>query len=127
MGPGDASGGTAVGETSAGRLGTGERRKTRQTTEATRLDAVDALKSPAAGVLSYKVALGGAVAEGDVIAELIDPAADDPAAGRHRIVSRTDGLVLSRRLHKYVLPGMTVAKVVGSRTLPHRSGCLLED
>ncbi len=38
LGPGDASGGTAVGETSTGRLGTAERRKTRQTTGATRLE-----------------------------------------------------------------------------------------
>jgi predicted deacylase len=96
--------------------------------EATLLDAVDIAKAPAAGVLSYEVALGDAVAEGDPIAELIDPAADDPTEGRRRIVSRTDGFVLSRRLHKYVLPGMTVAKIVGGRSLPHRAGGpLLED
>ncbi len=95
--------------------------------EATPLEAVDTPKAPAAGVLSYHVAPGAKVAEGDVIAELIDPAADGPAAARSPIVTRTDGLVLSRRLHKYVLPGMTVAKVVGRRKLPHRSGYLLED
>jgi predicted deacylase len=96
--------------------------------EATRLDALDTLKAPTAGVLSYKVALGDAVAEGEVVVELIDPAADDPAEGRAQIVSRTDGIVLARRLHKYVLPGMTLAKVVGSRPLPHRAGGhLMED
>ena len=96
--------------------------------EATPLDAMDTLNTPAAGVLSYKVALGAEVAEGDVIAELIDPVADDPAEGRRRIVTRTDGLLLARRLHRYALPGMTVAKVVGNRTLPHRAGGhLLED
>jgi predicted deacylase len=96
--------------------------------EATRLDAVDAVKAPAAGVLAYAVAPGDEVTEGQTIAELVDPAAGDPAEARRRIVSRTDGLVLSRRLHKYVLPGMTVAKVVGKRSLPHRAGgYLLED
>jgi predicted deacylase len=96
--------------------------------EATSLDAVDTPRAPAGGVLSYRVAPGAAIAEGEVIAELVDPAADDPAEGRRRIVSRTDGFVLSRRLHKYVLPGMVVAKIVGSRSLPHRAGGpLLED
>ncbi len=96
--------------------------------EATRLDAVDTLKAPAAGVLAYAVALGGQVTEGQTVAELIDPAAEDPAQARHRIVSRTDGLVLSRRSYKYVQPGMTIAKVVGTRSLPHRAGgYLLED
>lgn len=96
--------------------------------EATRLDAVDTLKAPAAGVLAYAVALGDEVAEGQSVAELIDPAAEDPAEARRRIVSGTGGLVLSRRSYKYVLPGMTVAKVVGTRSLPHRTGgYLLED
>ena len=96
--------------------------------EATRLDAVDTLKAPAAGVLAYAVALGDQVSEGQTVAELIDPAAEDPAKARRGVVSRTDGLVLSRRSYKYVLPGMTIAKVVGTRTLPHRVGSyLMED
>ena len=92
------------------------------------LDAVDTVKAPAAGVLAYKVELGDAVAEGETLAELVDPAAEQPAEARCPVVSRTDGFVLSRRAHKYVLPGMTVAKVVGTRSLPHRAGgYLLED
>ena len=95
--------------------------------EATRLDAVDTLKAPAAGVLAYAVALGDEVAEGQTVAELVDPAAENPAEARHRVVSQTDGLILSRRSHKYVLPGTTIAKVVGTRSLPHRVGYLMED
>jgi predicted deacylase len=96
--------------------------------EATALDAVDSVKAAGVGVLAYQVALGDIVAEGQTLAELVDPAAGRPAEARHPIVSRTDGFVLSRRSHKYVLPGMTVAKVVGTRSLPHRAGgCLLED
>lgn len=90
--------------------------------EVTRLDATDSVKSPAAGVLSYKVALGDQVKEGQVIAELINPSADDPAKGRQAIVSRASGLVLSRRLFKYVMPGATVAKIVGNQPLAHREG-----
>jgi len=96
--------------------------------EATRFDACDTVHSPAAGVLAYKAALGARVHEGQVIAELVDPAAEDPARARRPIVAATDGLILSRQIHKYVTPGMGVAKVVGTRPLPHRQGgYLLED
>jgi predicted deacylase len=78
-------------------------------------------------VLAYKVALGERVKEGDVVAEVIDPAAD-PEAARTEITARTDGLVLSRHVQFYVTPGTSIAKVVGTKPLPHRSeGSLLED
>lgn len=95
--------------------------------EATRLDACDSIKAPAVGVLSYAVELGDTVRKGDVIAWLIDPAADDPAAARQPIRTAAAGLVLSRRLHKFALPGMTIAKVVGTETLPQREGAYLLD
>lgn len=96
--------------------------------EATPLEAVDSVRAPAAGVLSYRAALGQRVKRGEVIADLIEPAAEQPSDARHEIVSGTDGLILSRRIHKYVLPGMTVAKVVGTEPLPSRSGgYLMED
>ena len=95
--------------------------------EASDLDAVDVLRAPAAGVLAYKVALGERVKEGDLVAEVIDPAAD-PEAARTPIRARTDGLVLSRHVQFYVTPGISVAKVVGTKPLPHRSDSnLLED
>ncbi len=90
--------------------------------EATRLDACEVIKAPAPGVLSYVVELGARAAAGDVVAWLIDPAAEDPNEGRHAIRVGTDGLVLSRRDRCYVLPGMPVAKVVGTVTLPAREG-----
>jgi uncharacterized protein len=95
--------------------------------EATQLDACDVVKTPGTGVLSYAVDLGDTVRKGDVIAWLIDPACDDPAAARQPIRAGTDGLVLSRRLQKFVLPGMTIAKVVGTETLPEREGAYLLD
>ncbi|HEX9789042.1 MAG TPA: succinylglutamate desuccinylase/aspartoacylase family protein [Kiloniellales bacterium] len=95
--------------------------------EATQLDACDTIKSPATGVLSFTVELGEQVRDGDIIAWLIDPGADDPAAGRQPIHTITDGLVLSLRAHKFTLSGMTVAKVVGTKTLPSRKGAYLLD
>jgi hypothetical protein len=95
--------------------------------QATRFDACDSIKAPAAGVLSYAVELGDQVRKGDVIAWLIDPAADDPAAGRQPLRTVTDGLVLSLRMRRYALPGTTIAKVVGTETLPERQGAYLLD
>ncbi|MDJ0946013.1 MAG: M14 family metallopeptidase [Kiloniellales bacterium] len=95
--------------------------------EASPLEAVDVLRAPAPGVLAYKVALGERVREGDVVAEVIDPAAE-PEAARTPVVAHTDGLVLSRHVQFYVTPGTSIAKVVGTKPLPHRSdGNLLED
>lgn len=96
--------------------------------DATRLEACDVVKAPAAGVLSYAVDLGQSVRAGDTLAWLVDPAAEDPAAGRQAITARSDGLVLNRRLHKYVVAGSSVAKVVGTAALPWRSeGQLLSE
>jgi predicted deacylase len=100
--------------------------------EATRLEACDVVMAPAAGVLSYAVETGQSVRAGDTLAWLVDPAADtpagDPAGGRQAITARSDGLVLNRRLHKYVVAGLAIAKVVGTTPLAWRSeGQLMTD
>lgn len=95
--------------------------------EATRLDATDSVRSPVAGVIAYAVDLGQQVKEGDVIAWIVDPSAA-PTEARTAVETQASGLVLSRRSHRYVRPGMVLAKVVGKQTLPHREGAyLLED
>ena len=96
--------------------------------EATRLDACDIVRAPKPGVVAYAAALGAQVREGDVVAWIVDPAAEDISQAREPVRAATDGLILSRRDRRYVLPGMTLAKVVGHRTLPERQGgSLLED
>ena len=73
------------------------------------------------------VAAGDIVRKGDIVAWLIDPAAEDPEAGRQAIRAGTDGLVLSRRVKKYVRAGRSVAKIVGDVPLQSRApGALLE-
>lgn len=86
--------------------------------EATPLSACEFVKAPAPGVLSYEVELGEEVEKDQVIAWLIDPAAEDPNAGRRAIRAGTAGRILSRRDRLYVQPGETLAKVVGSTPLP---------
>ncbi|HEX9447146.1 MAG TPA: succinylglutamate desuccinylase/aspartoacylase family protein [Dongiaceae bacterium] len=95
--------------------------------EATMLDACDVVRAPRAGVLAYRVSLGQQVRAGDVIADVIDPLADDQATARTEIRCQTDGRVLSRKLMKLVATGESIAKVVGTETLAYRHGLLLED
>ena len=95
--------------------------------EATRLDATDTVRSPAAGVVAYAVELGQEVKKGDVIAWVVDPT-QPPEKARHAVTTQASGLVLSQRAQRYVRPGMVLAKVVGKDPLPHRQGAyLLED
>ncbi|HET6221513.1 MAG TPA: succinylglutamate desuccinylase, partial [Dongiaceae bacterium] len=95
--------------------------------EATPLDACDVLRAPHAGIVAYKQPVGATVSAGTVIAELIDPMADDPTDARTPIRTVTDGLILSRRFDHLIRPGDSIAKVVGKTPLAHRQGYLLED
>jgi hypothetical protein len=95
--------------------------------EGTRLDATEVLRTPVAGILAYKQALGARVKKGDLIAEILDPLAEDGARARTALHAGTDGLILSRRQHKMVRPGDSVAKIVGTVPLASRQGYLLED
>jgi hypothetical protein len=95
--------------------------------EATRLDATDTVRSPVGGVVAYAVELGQQVTAGDVIAWVVDPA-KPPGSARTAVTTQASGLVLSCRSHRYVRPGMVLAKVVGAEPLAHRQGkYLLED
>jgi uncharacterized protein len=95
--------------------------------EATRLDATEVLRSPVAGVVCYRRAIGARVAKGDVIAEILNPLAEDVAQARHPLLAGTDGFLLTRRQHKMVRPGDSVGKIVGTEPLASRRGYLLED
>jgi uncharacterized protein len=95
--------------------------------EGTRLDACDVVRTPAAGVVVYKQPLGTTVTAGTVIAEIVDPTAEDPRTARTPVRTVADGLLLARRIDKLVRPGDSLAKVVGTKTLPSRTGHLLED
>lgn len=94
---------------------------------ATRLDACDIVRAPVAGIVAYRQPLGAQVTADSVIAEIVDPTADDPRAARTPVRTVTDGLLLSRRADKFVRPGDSLGKVVGVETLSHRRGYLLED
>lgn len=88
--------------------------------------ACDIVRAPKFGVVVYRVALGERVRSGQPIADIIDPSCVGREA-RTPVVARTDGIVLTRKLKKLVAAGQAVAKIVGDKPLPHRTGYLLED
>ena len=57
-----------------------------------------------------------------MIAEVVDPGAEDLGRARLPVHAGTDGLVLSLRSHKWVVPGFTIAKIVGTEPLESRQG-----
>ena len=93
----------------------------------TNLNACEVIHAPAPGILAYQAKPGDRLAKGDIIAFLIDPAAEDPENGRRPIHAGTDGVMLSRLEIRYVRAGWSIAKIVGTEPLPGREGgALLE-
>src|SRR5690606_9490688 len=95
--------------------------------QATPLEACDVVRSPVAGIVTYRRPLGDYIQQGEIIAEIVDPLADDPLKARTPVAAQTEGTLLSRRRHKMVRPGDSIAKVVGREPLAYRTGMLLED
>lgn len=91
------------------------------------LSATEMLRVDQAGLLAYRVELGDWVEKGQPIADLI--ALDGPGAfiDRTPILAGTSGRVISRNQNKYVVPGASIAKIVGTESLADRVGYLLED
>ncbi|SDG52400.1 succinylglutamate desuccinylase/aspartoacylase family protein [Pelagibacterium luteolum] len=91
------------------------------------LSATEMLRVEQAGLLAYRVELGDVVEKGQAIADLI--ALDGPHAFTKRtpVVANTAGRVISRNVAKYVVPGNSIAKIVGTEPIPGREGYLLED
>jgi predicted deacylase len=94
---------------------------------ATPLDAADVPLSPASGIVAYKRNLGDRVKKGDLLAELIDPLAEDITKARTRIHAANDGLILSRRQNKLIRAGDYVNMIVGTEVLTHRTAKLMTD
>lgn len=103
------------------------REKPAKTPEATPLDATEFTKTPSTGLLAYRVELGQQVKKGDVLADLITLEGEGAFIERTPIVAGTDGVVISRNIHKYVWRGCSVAKIVGKEKLASRGKYLLQD
>lgn len=95
--------------------------------EATPFSGVDIIKSPGSGLIAYKRRLGERVKAGDIIADLVDPMAENSSEARRPIATRADGLLFTRRRTRFVRTGESIAKIAGKAPLEHRRGKLLDD
>jgi len=93
----------------------------------TNLDACEILRTPKAGIVAYRKREGDIVKAGDVIADIIDPLADDPKKARLELRCQSDGPILSTRAMKAVAAGDSVVMIVGDKALPNPTGTMLGD
>lgn len=91
------------------------------------LSATEMLRVDSAGLLAYRVELGEHVEKGQPVADLIALSGPNAFVERTHIVANTSGRVISRNMSKFVVPGNSIAKIVGTEPLPGREGYLLED
>ncbi len=88
--------------------------------DATPLTGVDYVAVPRAGVVAYRKEPGERVAAGEVVAELVDPAAADPMQARIPLTSRASGILFGRETMKFARAGDRVCKIAGAEPLPGR-------
>jgi len=91
------------------------------------LEAVGFVEAPATGVVTYRVALGDLVRHGDVVAEIVDPAAHHADAARTQVTSPTDGLVYELADRRFLWRGETVCHIAGQEPVAGQRANLLGD
>ncbi len=97
------------------------------TPKGTDLAATEMTRVQQAGLLAYQVQLGDSVKQGDRLADLIALDGEGAFIKRTPVLAGTDGVIISRNINKYVWPGCSVAKIVGTAKLEGRGEHLLED
>jgi predicted deacylase len=96
--------------------------------QATPLEAVDVIRAPVQGIVTYAHALGETVKSGDVVAVLVDPDAAGPESARTEVRATASGLLFTRRHFRFARPGDVLCRVAGASPLAYRlHGQLLSD
>lgn len=81
--------------------------------EPTPVDAVAHLQAPRPGIIIHRCAPGDRVAKGDVVAEVVDPAAD-PDVARVSVLAPCDGVVIGRPISRIARPGLVLASIAAN-------------
>jgi predicted deacylase len=85
----------------------------------TPLSGADRVETPVSGVVVYRAPLGAWVNIGDPVADIVDPLTDVVTT----LVSRSAGVLFTRRVVRFATAGASIAEISGTRTL--REGKLL--
>ena len=103
----------------AGRTGSLPRLKA----QATPIAGMDVGYCPKPGILVFHVREGDRVRKGMAVCEVIDPADPRGPRARTQMLSRTDGILFSRRPDgRLAWPGMVAYRIAGAKELAHRKG-----
>lgn len=87
----------------------------------TPLAGSETVKAPAPGVVVFVAQVGQSMRVGDLVAEVIDPIANQT----HRVLAGVDGTLYAHIRDRYVTAGCELAKIAGHT--PFRTGLLLGD
>jgi len=90
--------------------------------DATPLEGVDMIRSPAAGILAYQKAPGDMVSAGEVVAVVIDPLGESFTSARTELKSRCEGVLYGRSEDRLTRPGKLVCRIAGKKPFPDRTG-----
>jgi predicted deacylase len=91
--------------------------------QATPIAGMDVGYCPKPGILVFHVREGEHVRKGRAVCEVIDPADPRGPRARTQMVSRTDGILFSRRPDgRLAWPGMVAYRIAGAKELAHRKG-----
>lgn len=82
--------------------------------EKTPHEAITMMRTPVGGVIVYPFPLGADVQAGDVIAEIVDPTADDPVKARTQIRAARPGRLYAAVSNRLVRPNDIVIKIAAN-------------
>ena len=103
----------------AGRAGALPRLKA----QASSIGGMDVGYAPRTGMVVYHVPKGAKVRKGAPVCEVIDPSDARGPKARTQVLSRTDGILFSRKLDgRLAWPGAVLFRIAGDKLLAHRAG-----
>lgn len=90
--------------------------------EATPLEAMQQIRAPVSGIVTYYARVGDTMRSGDLVATITDPLGEEVD-----VLAATDGTLFARHAQYYAWPGKVIGKIAGPTPLPDRTGDLLTD
>ncbi len=93
--------------------------------EATPLRGVEHVLAPCTGVVVFLKDVGDFVAEGEVIAEIIDPLGVGKEDRITEVKSKSEGLLFTRNLNRFARPARVLAKIAGKTPIKDKGENLL--